>query len=101
MNCKQEGNAQRRTHPQPLNQPVVLNIDQSSSGVLLASIKSVRGAKTYDVRFGPVGAGGATPASWSMKTVAKIKPGDRRPDARYDVCDSGTRVRSARPYRVE
>ena len=74
MNCKQEGNAQRRTHPQPLNQPVVLNIDQGSSGVLLASIKSVRGAKTYDVRFGPVGAGGATPPSWSMKTVAKIKP---------------------------
>ena len=53
---------------------VVLNIDQGSSGVLLASIKSVRGAKTYDVRFGPVGAGGATPPSWSMKTVAKIKP---------------------------
>ena len=26
---------------------------------------------------------------------------NRRPDARYDVCDSGTRVRSARPYRVE
>ena len=53
---------------------LVLNIDQGSSGVLLASIKSVRGAKTYDVRFGPVGAGGATPPSWSMKTVAKIKP---------------------------
>ncbi len=84
LNCKNDMNAflssgfqprsSTRTAAQPLDQPVVLTIDQGSSGVLLASIKSVRGAKTYDVRFGPVGAGGVTPASWSMKTVAKVKP---------------------------
>src|SRR2546426_2196324 len=63
-----------RTPAQPLDQPMILGIDQGNSGELLVSIKRVRKAKTYELRWGPVGAGGATPASWSMKTVAKAKP---------------------------
>jgi len=84
LNCKEDMNtflssgfqprSSTRTPAQPLDQPVVLYIDQGNSGELLALIKGVRGARTYDVRWGPVGAGGATPASWSMKTAAKTKP---------------------------
>src|SRR5207244_1814279 len=84
LNCKADMNtflssgfqprSSTRTPAQPLDQPLVLYIDQGKSGELLALIKGVRGARTYDVRWGPVGADGATPASWSMKTAAKTKP---------------------------
>ena len=84
LNCKEDMNtflssgfqprSSTRTPAQPLDQPLVLYIDQGKSGELLALIKGVRGARTYDVRWGPVGADGATPASWSMKTAAKTKP---------------------------
>jgi len=84
LNCKEDMNtflssgfqprSSTRTPAQPLDQPLVLYIDQGKTGELLALIKGVRGARTYDVRWGPVGADGATPASWSMKTAAKTKP---------------------------
>ena len=83
VNCKEDMNtflssgfqprSSTRTPAQPLDQPVLLGIDQGATGELLASIKPVRKAKAYDLRFGPVGSGGAAPASWSMKTVAQAK----------------------------
>ncbi len=66
-----------RKPAQPLAQPVILNIDQGTSGELLVSIKAVRNAKTYDVRWGPVGADGAVPASWSIQTVPNTKTAAR------------------------
>jgi len=83
LNCKDDMNifltsefrprSSTRTPAQPLAQPMILNVDQGISGQLLASIKSVRKAKTYELRYGPVGAGGATPASWLMQTVPHAK----------------------------
>ena len=73
LNCKDdmhsflssgfEPRSSTRTPAQPLDQPMILYVDQGNTGQLLVSIKAVRKAKTYELRFGAVGAGGATPAS--------------------------------------
>src|SRR6266436_3675010 len=76
LNCKDDMNiflssgfqprSSTRTPAQPLgDQPTILNIDQGPPGQLLASIKPVRKAKSYELRYGAVGAGGAAPAAWS------------------------------------
>ena len=75
LNCKDDMNiflssgfqprSSTRTAAQPLDQPVILSIDQGTAGQLLASIKSVRRAKSYELRCGAVGPGGAAPAAWS------------------------------------
>ena len=39
----------------------------------LASIKPVRKAKSYELRYGAVGAGGATPSVWSTLMAPKAK----------------------------
>lgn len=85
LNCKDDMNtfltsgfqarSTARTPAQALEQPVILSIDQNISGELLVSAKSVgRAAKHYDLRYGQVGAGGATPATWAMVTVPSVKP---------------------------
>jgi len=58
-----------RIPPQPLDQPTILKLDQGQTGELLVSIKAVRKAKTYELRSGPVGAGGATPTAWTTQTL--------------------------------
>ena len=63
-----------RTPAQPLDQPTILNIDQEPTGQLLASVNPVRNAKSYELRYGIAGAGGAGPAAWSTLTVPKAKP---------------------------
>ena len=83
LNCKDDMNiflssgfqprSSVRATPQPLDQPLILNIDQGTPGQLLASVKSVRGAKHYELRYGPVGAGGAAPAAWSTLMVPNAK----------------------------
>src|SRR2546422_2616771 len=62
-----------RTAAQPLDQPTILNIDQGPTGQLLASVKPVRKAKHYELRYGAVGAGGAAPAAWSTLMVPNAK----------------------------
>ena len=62
-----------RSPAQPLDQPTILSIDQGPTGQLLASIKPVRKAKTYELRYGAVGAGGAAPAAWSTLMAPKAK----------------------------
>jgi hypothetical protein len=84
LNCKDDLNifltsgftprSNTRTPAQPLDQPTILDIVQGVSGQLLVSAKAVRNAKTYELRSGPVGPGGATPVSWVMQTVSKVKP---------------------------
>ena len=57
-----------------MNQPMIRSVDQGASGELLASVKSVgRKAKSYDVRYGIVGAGGSTPTTWLTVTVPNTK----------------------------
>jgi hypothetical protein len=83
LNCKDDMNiflssgfqtrTSTRTAAQPLDQPVILNIDQGVTGQLLASIKPVRRARSYELRYGAVGAGGAAPAAWSMLMVPKAR----------------------------
>src|SRR2546430_664857 len=46
---------------------------KGSTGQLLASIKPVRKAKSYELRYGAVGAGGAAPAAWSTLMVPNAK----------------------------
>jgi hypothetical protein len=87
LNCKDDMNiflssgfqprSSTRTPAQPLALPVILKVDQGNTGQLLVSIKAVRKAKTYELRYGPQGAGGATPASWSMLTVPHTKAAAR------------------------
>jgi hypothetical protein len=84
LNCKDDMNtflssgfqpqSTTRTPAQPLQRPVILSIGQGISGQLLVSIKSVGRAKHYNLRYGQVGVGGATPATWSMTTVPNTKP---------------------------
>jgi len=62
-----------RTSAQPLDQPIILSVDQGVTGQLLAWIKAVFKAKHYQLRCGPVGPGGATPVSWLMLTVSGTK----------------------------
>jgi len=83
LNCKDDMNiflssgfqprSRARTPAQPLDQPAILNIDQGPTGQLLVSIKRVRRAKSYELRYGAAGAGGAAPAAWSMLMVPHAK----------------------------
>jgi len=83
LNCKEDMNiflssgfqprSTARAQSQPLGQPMILGISQGITGQLLVSIKAVRKAKSYDLRFGPAGPGGAVPAAWSYQTVPNAK----------------------------
>src|SRR5215467_11837400 len=75
LNCKEDMNiflssglqpkSATRSPAQPLEQPVIDYIDQGAPGQLRAFVRPVRKAKQYELRYGPVGAGGATPGTWS------------------------------------
>ena len=52
------GNAQ-----QPLAAPVIQNLDNGISGQLVARVKPVANARTYEIRYAALGAGG-TPGPW-------------------------------------
>ena len=83
LNCKDDMNiflssgfqprSSARTPAQPLDQPTILSIDQGPTGQLLVSIKPVRKAKSYELRYGAVGGGGAAPAAWSTLMAPKAK----------------------------
>ena len=83
LNCKDDMNIfltsgftpRSTTHaaPQPLAPTTVLSVDQGISGEFKVSMKSVRRAKNYQARSGQVGAGGATPTTWSIVTVPNAK----------------------------
>ncbi len=110
LNCKDDLNtfltsgfqprSSTRTAALPLDQPIVVSIDQGVSGELLVSIKSVRRAKHYDLRCGPVGPRRRDARFMVDPDGAQCQDRrfNQRTDARYDVCNSGTCVRSARLY---
>jgi hypothetical protein len=62
-----------RTPPQALEPTIVIGVDQGVSGEFKVSMKSVRRARNYQARSGQVGAGGATPTTWSIVTVPNAK----------------------------
>jgi hypothetical protein len=90
LNCKDDMNiflssgfqprSSMRTSAQPLDQPMIQSIDQGPTGQLLVSITPVRKAKSYELRFGIAGSGGAAPAAWSTLMA---------PNARTAVSISG------------
>jgi hypothetical protein len=104
LNCKDDLNifltsglqpkSSTRTPAQALEQTVVTKIDHGQTGTLLVSIKKVRGAKVYELRYGSVGAGGAPPASWTMQTV----PNARRPAAIHGLTPGTTYAVQVRAY---
>jgi hypothetical protein len=83
LNCKDDMNiflssgfqprSSARTPAQPLDQPTILSTDQGVTGQLLVSIQAVRKAKSYELRYGPAGAGGAAPAAWTTQMVPNAK----------------------------
>jgi hypothetical protein len=83
FNCKDDMNiflssglqprSTTRTPAQPLDQPAIDSIDQGVSGQLLAWLKMVRKAKSYQLQIGPVGPGGATPTSWMTQMVPNAR----------------------------
>jgi hypothetical protein len=60
---------------QPMAVPMITDLEQGPSGTLVAWIKGVRKAKTYEFRVGAVGDGGALPTSWSTRTVTSVRSG--------------------------
>ncbi len=84
LNCKDDLNifltsglqprsSNSRTPAQPLEQPMITNVDHGTTGQLRVWIKSVSGAKVYELRYGPAGPNGATPATWTMQTVPNAR----------------------------
>lgn len=62
-----------RVTPQPLDQPMILNLDQGNSGEMQVSIQGVRKAKHYEMHYGTAGPGGATPVSWVTLTLPNAR----------------------------
>jgi hypothetical protein len=56
----------------PIALPSIVKIDQGSTGTLLVSIESVK-ARSYELRYAPVPAAGAT-ISWTIIVIANAKP---------------------------
>ena len=47
----------------PLPQPVITALTPGNSGQLIVKVKAIRNARSYDVRYAPIGTGGA-PGTW-------------------------------------
>jgi len=62
-----------KTPPKPLDPTTVVSVDQGVSGEFKVTMKFVPRAKNYQVQFGQVGAGGATPAAWIIQTVPNTR----------------------------
>jgi hypothetical protein len=64
-----------RSASPPLPPASILKVDHGNSGELLVKMKPLPRARSYDVRYAPVSAGGGTPAVWTTATF----PGARVP----------------------
>ena len=67
-----EPTATTRSTPQPLAQPTIAGIDQINTGQLLVGVTPVKGARQYELRYAPVGAGG-TAGTWTVITLPSAK----------------------------
>jgi len=64
--------AHQRTPAQPVSVPSIVKIDQGNTGQLLVTIQSVK-ARSYELRYAPVPAAGATVNSTTI-VVSSTKP---------------------------
>jgi hypothetical protein len=62
-----------RTPAPQLPPASILRVDPGNSGELLVVLKPLPRARSYDVRYAPVPAGGGTPATWTTATFANAK----------------------------
>ena len=62
-----------RVPPQPLAQPAIVRVDQGKAGQLLVILLVVLKARLYEIRFAPVGAGGAAPTTFASITIASAQ----------------------------
>ena len=83
-----------RTPAQLPDQSTIEELEQGASGQFLAWIKSVRNAKSYNVRIGVVGPGGATPTSWTTVTI----PNAKRPALLNDLTPGTTYAVQVQAY---
>ena len=63
----------QRTPSQPVSVPLIISLDQGSTGQLLVFVRPVAKARSYDVRFAPEPTAGAA-FNWSMVTATSTKP---------------------------
>ena len=63
----------QKTPAQPVSIPLIISLDQGSTGQLLVSVRPVANARSYDVRYAPDPAAGAA-INWSMVTATSTKP---------------------------
>src|SRR3989442_11769732 len=68
-----EAASRMRTPATPPPQASIVKITHGSSGELLVRIMSLPRARSHDVRYAPVPAGGGTPATWTTETFASAK----------------------------
>jgi len=62
--------------PQPLDRPVILNVDHGHTGELLAKITPVKNARQYEVRCGALTGGTTAPTastSWASQTFPSAR----------------------------
>jgi hypothetical protein len=62
-----------RTPPSPLPPAAILKVEHGNSGELLVTMKPLPRARSYDVRYAPVPAGGGTPTAWTTETFASAR----------------------------
>jgi hypothetical protein len=67
-----EAASHARTPAQPLPPATILKVDQGNTGQLLLSIKPLARARSYEVRYAPLGTGG-TPSAWATATFTSAK----------------------------
>jgi hypothetical protein len=51
---------------------MILKVDQGNTGQLLVSIKPLARARSYEVRYAPLGTG-STPSAWATATFTSAK----------------------------
>ena len=67
-----EAASHTRTAAQPLPPAAILRVDQGNTGQLLVSIKPLPKARSYELRYAPLGTGG-TPSSWAYATFTSAR----------------------------
>jgi hypothetical protein len=68
-----EAASANRAPAQPLPPASIVKIEHGNSGELLVTMKVLPRARSYDVRYAPVPAGGGAPATWTTETLASAR----------------------------
>src|SRR5262249_35898290 len=63
----------QRTPAQPAATPWIVKLDQGTTGQFFVTIQPVANARTYELRYAPVPAAGAS-VNWTTTLVASTKP---------------------------